>query len=113
MADDSKGVLGHLPPLPRAALNNSVIAMEQTYRKRKGLPLISDADVEALKAGTPMSWEEGGSGVVASAPTASALPAAATAAENAAPAVVAAPRSEERRVGKECRSRWGGDHGTR
>ena len=70
MADDSKGVLGHLPPLPRAALNNSVIAMEQAYRKRKGLPLISDADVEALKAGTPMSWEEGGSGVVAAAPAA-------------------------------------------
>jgi cytochrome b6-f complex iron-sulfur subunit len=65
MADDSKGVLGHLPPLPRAALNNSVIAMEQAYRKRKGLPPISDADVEALKAGIPMSWEEGGSGVVA------------------------------------------------
>ena len=78
MADDSKGVLGHLPPLPRAALNNSVIAMEQAYRKRKGLPLISDADVEALKAGTPMSWEEGGSGVVAAAPAAvAAVPVAA------------------------------------
>src|SRR4029077_8888152 len=62
MADESKGVLGHLPPLPRAALNNSVIGMEQAYRQRKGLPLLSDADIEALKAGQPMPWEEGGAG---------------------------------------------------
>ncbi len=42
MADESaKGVLGHLPPLPRKALNNSVIGMEQAYRQRKGLPLLS------------------------------------------------------------------------
>src|ERR1700746_3426697 len=59
MADESKGVLGHLPPLPRPALNNSVIAMEQAYRKRKGLPLRNDADIEALKAGQPMAWETG------------------------------------------------------
>jgi cytochrome b6-f complex iron-sulfur subunit len=59
MADESKGVLGHLPPLPRPALNNSVIAMEQAYRKRKGLPLLNDADIEALKAGQPMAWETG------------------------------------------------------
>jgi cytochrome b6-f complex iron-sulfur subunit len=65
MADESKsvvnGVLGHLPPWPRKALNNSVIGMEQAYRQRKGLPLLSDADIEALKAGVPMPWEEGGS----------------------------------------------------
>ena len=61
MADESKtGILGHLPPLPRPALNNSVIGMEQAYRQRKGLPLLTDADIEALKAGQPMSWEEGG-----------------------------------------------------
>ena len=61
MADESKtGILGHLPPLPRPALNNSVIGMEQAYRQRKGLPLLSDADIEALKAGQPMSWEVGG-----------------------------------------------------
>src|ERR1700756_3261708 len=59
MADESKGVLGHLPPLPRPALNNSVIAMEQAYRKRMGLPLLNDADIEALKAGQPMAWETG------------------------------------------------------
>jgi len=61
MADESgKGILGHLPPWPRKALNNSVIGMEQAYRQRKGLPLLSDADVEALKAGQPMSWEASG-----------------------------------------------------
>src|SRR5579864_5300859 len=69
MADESaKGILGHLPPLPRKALNNSVIGMEQAYRQRKGLPLLSDADIEALKAGQPMSWEEGGSGAAAAPP---------------------------------------------
>jgi len=54
MADESAnagGILGHLPPWPRKALNNSVIAMEQAYRQRKGLPTLSDADIEALKAG--------------------------------------------------------------
>ncbi len=61
MADESKtGILGHLPPLPRPALNNSVIGMEQAYRQRKGLQLLSDADIEALKTGQPMSWEVGG-----------------------------------------------------
>src|SRR5271155_2508724 len=74
MADESAngGVLGHLPPWPRNALNNSVIAMEQAYRQRKGLPLLSDADIEALKAGQPMSWESGNGG---SAPAASTPPA--------------------------------------
>jgi cytochrome b6-f complex iron-sulfur subunit len=81
MADESaKGILGHLPPWPRKALNNSVIAMEQAYRQRKGLPIISDADVEALKAGVPMSWE-GGNGA----------PAAAASAPPAAPAAPAKP----------------------
>jgi cytochrome b6-f complex iron-sulfur subunit len=66
MADESKtGILGHLPPLPRPALNNSVIGMEQAYRQRKGLTLLTDADIEALKAGQPMPWEEGGAGVAA------------------------------------------------
>ncbi len=72
MADESaKGILGHLPPWPRSALNNSVIGMEQAYRQRKGLPLLSDADIEALKAGQPMAWEsgEGGNAPVAASPT--------------------------------------------
>jgi cytochrome b6-f complex iron-sulfur subunit len=50
--------------------------MEQAYRQRKGLPLLSDADIEALKAGQPMSWEEGGTGP---SPAASAPPVAAPA----------------------------------
>src|ERR1700687_1337791 len=72
MADESAkvgGILGHLPPLPRKALNNSVIGMEQAYRQRKGLPLLSDADIEALKAGAPMSWEVGGAGAAVEPPS--------------------------------------------
>lgn len=78
MADSAKGILGHLPPWPRKALNNSVIAMEQAYRERKGLPMLSDADVEALKAGVPMSWE-GGDGAAPAASAAAAPPPAASA----------------------------------
>jgi len=94
MADESaKGILGHLPPLPRAALNNSVIAMEQAYRQRKGLPLLTDADIEALKAGHPMLWENGDAASADSTPTpapaataaapASSVPAVATSAPSA------------------------------
>ena len=72
----SRGILGHLPPWPRNALNNSVIGMEQAYRQRKGLTMLSDADIEALKAGQPMSWESGG-GASASAAASPAPPAAA------------------------------------
>ena len=55
MADEGSkavagGELGRLPGWPRKPLNNSVIAAEQAYRKRSGLPLISDADVAATKA---------------------------------------------------------------
>jgi cytochrome b6-f complex iron-sulfur subunit len=90
MADESAkagGILGHLPPWPRNALNNSVIAMEQAYRQRKGLTMLSDADIEALKAGQPMSWESG-DGASASAAASSAPPAAA--APSAPPAAVPA-----------------------
>src|ERR1700733_5031121 len=72
MADESAkagGILGRLPPWPRNALNNSVIAMEQAYRQRKGLPVLSDADIEALKAGEPMAWESGNGGATAVAAT--------------------------------------------
>jgi cytochrome b6-f complex iron-sulfur subunit len=88
MADESKtGILGHLPPLPRPALNNSVIGMEQAYRQRKGLPLLTDADIEALKAGQPMPWEVGG--VAPPAASAPAAPVASSAAS--APALAAVP----------------------
>src|SRR5216683_2196862 len=91
MADESKtGILGHLPPLPRPALNNSVIGMEQAYRQRKGLPLLTDADIEALKAGQPMWWEEGGSGVSAAPASAPAAPATPAPPAPAAPPVAAA-----------------------
>src|ERR1700693_1376720 len=81
MADESKtGILGHLPPLPRPALNNSVIGMERAYRQRKGLPLLTDADIEALKAGQPMPWEPGGAG---SSPAPASVPAAAAPAPTA------------------------------
>ena len=89
MADESaKGILGRLPPLPRAALNNSVIGMEQAYRQRKGLPLLSEADIEALKVGQPMAWEVGGASPAAPAPATpvAAAPAAPAAAGPVAPA---------------------------
>jgi cytochrome b6-f complex iron-sulfur subunit len=92
MADESAkgGVLGHLPPWPRNALNNSVIAMEQAYRQRKGLPVLSDADIEALKAGQPMAWEseDGGSAPAAASP---APPPAAAAAASSPPTATLAP----------------------
>src|SRR5579862_5965064 len=85
MADESaKGILGHLPPLPRNALNNSVIAMEQAYRQRKNLPLLTDAEIEALKAGQPMPWEGNGA-------SAAAAPAAPAAVQPTTPPVPAAP----------------------
>src|SRR6266849_2091367 len=100
MADESKGVvngvLGHLPPWPRKALNNSVIGMEQAYRQRKGLPLLSDADTDALKAGVPMPWEEGGSASASAPVSAPAPPPAATAAPGA-PA--AQPAASETKAG--------------
>lgn len=97
MADESKtGILGHLPPLPRPALNNSVIGMEQAYRQRKGLQLLTDADIEALKAGQPMPWEVGGTPAAASAPAAVAAAAPpAQASTPAAPAAAAGTISEE------------------
>src|SRR5437660_6618950 len=79
MADQSSksvvnGVLGHLPPWPRQALNNSVIGMEQAYRQRKGLPPLTDEDIAALKAGEPMPWERS-ERAPASAPASTAAPA--------------------------------------
>ncbi len=98
MADESKtGILGHLPPLPRPALNNSVIGMEQAYRQRKGLTLLTDADIEALKAGQPMPWEVGGAPASASAP--------ATAAASSAPAQAAAPAATVGAISEEV-AKW-------
>ncbi|MBZ5568761.1 MAG: Rieske 2Fe-2S domain-containing protein [Acidobacteriia bacterium] len=85
------GELGRLPAWPRKPLNNSVIAAEQAYRKRAGLQLISDEDIEALKAGQPMSWE-GGEVAAPAAPTPS-VPAAAAPAPPPAPAAASATPS--------------------
>src|SRR5258707_14883270 len=97
MADESKtGILGHLPPLPRPALNNSVIGMEQAYRQRKGLQLLTDADIEALKAGQPMRWEVGGvAPPAASAPATPIASPVAAAPAAAPPAAAAGAISEE------------------
>jgi cytochrome b6-f complex iron-sulfur subunit len=100
MADESNtGILGHLPPLPRPALNNSVIGMEQAYRQRKGLQLLTDADIEALKAGQPMPWEVGGTPAPTATPAAASTPAASVAAPVAAssapPPAAAGTISEE------------------
>ncbi len=53
-------------------------AMEQAYRQRKGLPLLSDADIEALKAGQPMAWESGNGGTAPAAASPAPPPAAAS-----------------------------------
>jgi len=97
MADEgngSNGVRGRLPAWPRKALNSSVIAAEQAYRKRSNLPLLTDADVEALKVGEPLWWERGDGApppapAAPSAPAASAAPAAVAVALPPAPAVQA------------------------
>ncbi|HYL11534.1 MAG TPA: Rieske 2Fe-2S domain-containing protein [Terriglobales bacterium] len=78
--------LGRLPKWPRQALNNSVIAAEQAYRKRSGLPLLTDADMEALRSGVPMSWEAGDG---SSAPATPAASAPAAPASSTSPAAVA------------------------
>src|SRR5215469_7248992 len=87
--------LGRLPKWPRKALNNSVIAAEQAYRKRSSLPLLTDADIEALKAGLQMPWETDGGGVTSSAPATSASSAPAAVATPTATAVATAGFSPE------------------
>src|SRR5207248_10551128 len=81
------GVLGNLPPWPRKPANNSVIAAEQAYRKRSGLPLLTEEDMAALRAGEPMPWEKGDGAPTSAAPAATAAaPAAPAAPAQAAPA---------------------------
>ena len=96
MADENnpaKGVRGRLPAWPRNALNNSVIAAEQAYRKRASLPLLTEADMEALRTGQPLWWEqENGTPPPAEAPAApvAAAPALPVVPVAAAPLLVAA-----------------------
>src|SRR5438105_15209867 len=89
------GVLGNLPPWPRKPANNSVIAAEQAYRKRSGLPLLTEEDMAALRAGEPMPWEKGdgaptGAAATVAAPAAPAQAAPAASAPAAAPPAAAA-----------------------
>ena len=84
MADGK--TLGRLPKWPRNALNNSVIAAEQAYRKRSGLPPLTDEDIEALKAGVQMSWEGDGAAAASAPAPAVAAPSAPPPAATAAPA---------------------------
>jgi cytochrome b6-f complex iron-sulfur subunit len=72
--------------------------MEQAYRQRKGLPLLTEADIEALRAGQPMPWEVGGAAaasVPASAPAPAAMPAPSAPPAPAPPAAAAGGISEE------------------
>ncbi len=95
------GVLGRLPKWPRNALNNSVIAAEQAYRKRSGLPLLSEADIEALKTGVPMPWESGDGAPAAAAPPPAAAAAPPTPAAPAAAPVVPVAASASAAIGAE------------
>jgi cytochrome b6-f complex iron-sulfur subunit len=85
----STGVTGGLPPLPRKPLNASVIAAEQAYRKKKGLPLLTEVEIECLKAGEPMPWEPGGDPTKVAAAPAGESPASTQAAPQAAPQAAA------------------------
>src|SRR3989441_9570169 len=52
--------------------------MEQAYRQRKNLPLLTDEDIAALKAGEQMPWERGETSAPAASPAPAAPPASAT-----------------------------------
>lgn len=91
--------LGRLPKWPRKALSNSVIAAEQAFRTRSGLPLLTEEDMEALKAGVQLPWEGTDGGGVSStqAPDASraAAPVATATAVAAPPAAGFSPEVEK------------------
>jgi len=87
-SNTAAGALGRLGPPPRKALGSSAIAAEQAYRQRSGLPLLTEEDITALKAGEPMPWERGEGAPAVSAPPA-ATPVAPAAAPAAAPATAA------------------------
>ena len=89
-SNTAAGVLGRLGPWPRKALGSSAIAAEQAYRKRSGLPQLTEEEIAALKAGEPMPWERSaGAPAVSVQPTAPPIPPAAMPAAPAAPAAEA------------------------
>ncbi|MGA9207557.1 MAG: hypothetical protein WB347_07145, partial [Terriglobales bacterium] len=89
-SNTAAGALGRLGPPPRKALGSSAIAAEQAYRKRSGLPELTEEDITALKAGEPMPWERGEGAPAANAAPAAAAPVAPAAAPAATPAPPAA-----------------------
>ncbi len=102
------GVLGNLPRWPRKALGASAIAAEQAYRKRSGLPQLTEEEIAALTAGQPMPWEQGAETTPgapppqpsAPAPAASPAPAADPPAPAATPAAVSAVVAELTKGGR-------------
>ena len=94
-SNTAAGALGRLGPPPRKALGSSAIAAEQAYRKRSGLPELTEEDIAALKAGEPMPWErgEGAPAPAVSAPAAPVVPATPAATPPPVPAAAAAPAS--------------------
>jgi len=94
-SNTATGVVGRLGPPPRKALGSSAIAAEQAYRKRSGLPELTEEDIAALKAGEPMPWERSEGAPVASSPPAPvpAAPAATAPSVPAAPPAAAPPAS--------------------
>ena len=88
-SNTAAGVVGRLGSPPRKALGSSAIAAEQAYRKRSGLPLLTEEDIAALKAGEPMPWERGEGTPAESAPPATPPAASATASPAPSPAPVA------------------------
>jgi len=96
-SNTAAGALGRLGPPPRKALGSSAIAAEQAYRQRSGLPLLTEEDITALKAGEPMPWERGEGAPAVSAPPAATpvAPAAAAAAPAAAAPALAGAVSAE------------------
>jgi len=80
--------------------------MEQASRKREGLPLLTDEDIEGLKAGRPMLWESGDAAAVPAAAGSAPPPApVAIAAAPASPASVAATSSPSASISEEV-ARW-------
>jgi cytochrome b6-f complex iron-sulfur subunit len=86
-SNTATGVLGRLGPWPRKAFGNSAIAAEQAYRKRSGLPELTEEEIAALKGGEPMPWERSDGAPAPRAPAAASAPPASV----AAPPVPATP----------------------
>jgi cytochrome b6-f complex iron-sulfur subunit len=79
--------------------------MEQASRKREGLPLLTDADIEALKAGQPMPWESGDAASAPASTGSSTTPAPVATAAPAPPAPAAATSAPSAVISEEV-AKW-------